>query len=285
MDDPGLLLTLGMALSVCIGAVSQRATGMGFALLSAPFLVLVLGPLQGILAVNAASVLANSLILVQVWRDVELAAREAAGPDGGGGRPARRRRRRAAAGGAADHRGQPPGRARARRHDPAAGPHGASVGRAGSVGRLRLGLHGRHRGCGRARRGGLCPRHGLGASPFRRHPRSCTGWCSASSRSPPSVLCRPSSPRAGSHCWSRCSSASWWRSSLASHRRRLRDARRRLHRDGWSPPRSGARRSRRPLRALRRIAAWPSALSAVQPSAVRSPADDEAPASSRRRRG
>lgn len=71
MDDPGLLLTLGMALSVCIGAVSQRATGMGFALLSAPFLVLVLGPLQGILAVNAASVLANSLILVQVWRDVD----------------------------------------------------------------------------------------------------------------------------------------------------------------------------------------------------------------------
>ena len=71
MDEPGLLLTLGMALSVFLGAVSQRATGMGFALLSAPFLVLVLGPLQGILAVNAASVLANSLILVQVWRDVD----------------------------------------------------------------------------------------------------------------------------------------------------------------------------------------------------------------------
>ncbi|MGO1354328.1 MAG: sulfite exporter TauE/SafE family protein, partial [Brachybacterium tyrofermentans] len=67
MDEPGLLLTLGVALSVFIGAISQRATGMGFALLSAPFLVLVLGPLQGILAVNAASVLANSLILVQVW--------------------------------------------------------------------------------------------------------------------------------------------------------------------------------------------------------------------------
>ncbi|MGP9681113.1 TSUP family transporter [Brachybacterium sp. AOP3-A1-3] len=71
MDDPGLLLTLSMALSVFIGAVSQRATGMGFALLSAPFLVLVLGPLQGMLAVNAASVLANSLNLVQVWRDVD----------------------------------------------------------------------------------------------------------------------------------------------------------------------------------------------------------------------
>ncbi|MGP9845463.1 sulfite exporter TauE/SafE family protein [Brachybacterium sp. 107] len=71
MDDPGLLLTLSMALSVFIGAVSQRANGMGFALLSAPFLVLVLGPLQGMLAVNAASVLANSLILVQVWRDVD----------------------------------------------------------------------------------------------------------------------------------------------------------------------------------------------------------------------
>jgi uncharacterized membrane protein YfcA len=60
-----------MALSVFIGALAQRATGMGFALLASPFLVLVLGPLQGVLVVNAASVLATALILTQVWRDVD----------------------------------------------------------------------------------------------------------------------------------------------------------------------------------------------------------------------
>lgn len=71
VDDPGLLITLGLALAIFVGAVSQRATGMGFALLSAPFLVLVLGPVEGILAVNVAGCVANSLILVQVWRDVD----------------------------------------------------------------------------------------------------------------------------------------------------------------------------------------------------------------------
>lgn len=71
MDDPGALLVLGMAASTFVGAVAQRATGMGFALLTAPFLVLVLGPLEGILAVNAASCVANSLILAQVRHDID----------------------------------------------------------------------------------------------------------------------------------------------------------------------------------------------------------------------
>lgn len=71
MGDSSGLLMLGVMLSILAGALSQRATGMGFALLSAPFLVLVLGPLQGILVVNAASVVANSLILVRVWHDVD----------------------------------------------------------------------------------------------------------------------------------------------------------------------------------------------------------------------
>lgn len=71
MADPGPLLLLGVSLSTFVGALSQRATGMGFALLSAPFLVLVLGPLDGILAVNAAGCMVNSLILMQVWRDID----------------------------------------------------------------------------------------------------------------------------------------------------------------------------------------------------------------------
>lgn len=71
MSDTDPLLVLAMAASTFVGALAQRSTGMGFALLSAPFLVLVLGPLQGILVVNAASCVASALILVQVWRDIE----------------------------------------------------------------------------------------------------------------------------------------------------------------------------------------------------------------------
>lgn len=71
MNDPGLLLTLAIALCTFVGAVSQRATGMGFALLTAPLLVLVLGPVEGILVVNVAGCVVNSLILVQVWRDID----------------------------------------------------------------------------------------------------------------------------------------------------------------------------------------------------------------------
>lgn len=71
MSDPGLLLMLGMALSTFVGALAQRTTGMGFALLSAPFLVLVLGPLEGVLVVNAAGCVTNSLILARVWRDID----------------------------------------------------------------------------------------------------------------------------------------------------------------------------------------------------------------------
>lgn len=66
-----MLLMLGTAVSVFVGAAAQRTTGMGFALLSSPFLVLLLGPLEGILAVNAAACVTNSLILVKVWRDID----------------------------------------------------------------------------------------------------------------------------------------------------------------------------------------------------------------------
>jgi uncharacterized membrane protein YfcA len=62
---------LGLAAATFVGALAQRSTGMGFALLASPFLVLVLGPLQGILVVNVCGSLSALLNLTQVWRDVD----------------------------------------------------------------------------------------------------------------------------------------------------------------------------------------------------------------------
>ncbi|UEJ81525.1 sulfite exporter TauE/SafE family protein [Brachybacterium halotolerans subsp. kimchii] len=62
---------LGLAAATFVGALAQRSTGMGFALLASPFLVLVLGPLQGILVVNVCGALSALLNLTQVRRDVD----------------------------------------------------------------------------------------------------------------------------------------------------------------------------------------------------------------------
>lgn len=54
------------------GAGTQRITGLGFALVSSPFLVLLLGPFTGVLLANALSLIANLVVLAQTWRAVEL---------------------------------------------------------------------------------------------------------------------------------------------------------------------------------------------------------------------
>ena len=71
MSDPGLLVLLGLAAATFAGAVAQRSTGMGFALLASPFLTLVLGPFEGILVANVCGTVASALNLSQVWRDVD----------------------------------------------------------------------------------------------------------------------------------------------------------------------------------------------------------------------
>lgn len=71
MSDPGLLVLLGLAAATFVGAVAQRSTGMGFALLASPFLTLVLGPFEGILVANVCGTVASALNLTQVWRDVD----------------------------------------------------------------------------------------------------------------------------------------------------------------------------------------------------------------------
>lgn len=56
---------------VFIGAFAQRITGMGFALVVSPFLVLLLGPFSGVLVVNIASVLSALIVLARVRREIE----------------------------------------------------------------------------------------------------------------------------------------------------------------------------------------------------------------------
>lgn len=63
---------LGLAaLAVLAGAVSVRVTGMGFALLSAPFLVMALGPVEGILVTNVCGIVVALLNLSVVRADLD----------------------------------------------------------------------------------------------------------------------------------------------------------------------------------------------------------------------
>ncbi len=61
-----------LAGAIMLGAATQRLTGMGFALVSAPLLVAVLGPLTGVQLLQVFGVLASLLVLAQVWRDAEV---------------------------------------------------------------------------------------------------------------------------------------------------------------------------------------------------------------------
>ena len=61
-------LTLALILA---GSAAQRMAGLGFALLVAPFMTLVLGAHEGVLLVNLLGVLSSVLILPRVWRSID----------------------------------------------------------------------------------------------------------------------------------------------------------------------------------------------------------------------
>lgn len=71
MSDPGAMQLVLAGSAVLVGAIAMRATGMGFALLSTPFLVMALGPYEGVLVTNVCGVIAALLNLAQVHADVE----------------------------------------------------------------------------------------------------------------------------------------------------------------------------------------------------------------------
>lgn len=57
--------------SILLGAVAQRIAGLGFALLIAPFLVIILGPHEGVILVNICGVVSSTLIVGRVWKDID----------------------------------------------------------------------------------------------------------------------------------------------------------------------------------------------------------------------
>ncbi|WP_334123464.1 sulfite exporter TauE/SafE family protein [Glutamicibacter sp.] len=66
-----LAAVISLAAAVFVGASTQRISGMGFALVASPFLVMVLGPHEGITLVNLLGACSSLLIFLQVFRDVE----------------------------------------------------------------------------------------------------------------------------------------------------------------------------------------------------------------------
>lgn len=65
-------LVLGLlGMFVLLGAATQRLTGMGFALVASPLVVLVLGAITGVQLLQVLSMTASLLVLAQVWREVE----------------------------------------------------------------------------------------------------------------------------------------------------------------------------------------------------------------------
>ncbi|MGO3249723.1 MAG: sulfite exporter TauE/SafE family protein [Agrococcus casei] len=57
-------------LAIVVGTLSQRITGMGSALIIGPFLVLLFGPVDGVIVTVAACTLIALLVLFGTWRDI-----------------------------------------------------------------------------------------------------------------------------------------------------------------------------------------------------------------------
>ncbi|MBO0607523.1 sulfite exporter TauE/SafE family protein [Myceligenerans salitolerans] len=60
-----------LVLAILVGGSLQRVTGMGFGLVAGPFIVLLVGPLQGVLLVNVVGAVMALLIIGRVLRGVD----------------------------------------------------------------------------------------------------------------------------------------------------------------------------------------------------------------------
>jgi uncharacterized membrane protein YfcA len=66
-----VLQLAAVLVAVFAGAVTQRVTGLGFALVASPFLVLVLGPFEGVLVSNLLGCAVSVVVLLVTWRHVD----------------------------------------------------------------------------------------------------------------------------------------------------------------------------------------------------------------------
>ncbi|WP_010523863.1 TSUP family transporter [Nesterenkonia sp. F] len=65
-----IALTAGIVGFVLLAATVQRIAGMGFGMIMAPFMVVLLGAHEGVMLVNFISILAPVLVLPRVWRSI-----------------------------------------------------------------------------------------------------------------------------------------------------------------------------------------------------------------------
>lgn len=71
IDAVSISTLIALLAATFVGASTQRISGMGFALVSSPFLVMVLGPHQGVMLVNFLGCCSSFMILVQVYKQIE----------------------------------------------------------------------------------------------------------------------------------------------------------------------------------------------------------------------
>ncbi|HJF15110.1 MAG TPA: sulfite exporter TauE/SafE family protein [Enteractinococcus helveticum] len=64
-------MLIGILLLSFIATALQRITGLGFAMLTAPFAVVALGTHQGIMLITALAVIASLFMLPGMWRDID----------------------------------------------------------------------------------------------------------------------------------------------------------------------------------------------------------------------
>jgi len=62
---------IAQALAVFVGAGVQRISGIGFALIASPLLVLLVGPYQGVLLANVLAIVVSTVTLASTWRSVD----------------------------------------------------------------------------------------------------------------------------------------------------------------------------------------------------------------------
>ena len=62
---------IAVLVAVFAGAVAQRIAGLGFALLVAPFLVMMLGAHEGVIVVLVCGLVSSAIIMARVWSAVE----------------------------------------------------------------------------------------------------------------------------------------------------------------------------------------------------------------------
>lgn len=74
--DPEIVVTTwlvpgALGLTILVGALTMRATGLGFALIASPFLALIFGPFEGVLIANVCGAASAMLNLTQVHRHID----------------------------------------------------------------------------------------------------------------------------------------------------------------------------------------------------------------------